>query len=72
MALACWAPGRCAPSCRTSSRPGDAPWFLGLVLVALLAVLIVGGPGPIDPDATWLRVMTGMLIGVISLMNAKW
>jgi len=55
----CWAPGRCAPSCRTSSRPGDARWFPGLVLVALLAVLVAIDPGRIDRDATWLRVMKG-------------
>jgi hypothetical protein len=30
----------------------------------------VGDPGRIDRDSTWLRVMTGTLIGVISLMNA--
>ena len=30
----------------------------------------MGDPGCIDRDSTWLRVMTGTLIGVISLMNA--
>jgi MYXO-CTERM domain-containing protein len=43
MALAVLGGGALPPSCRTSSRPGDARWFLGLVLVALLALLIVGG-----------------------------
>ncbi len=51
-------------------RAGEARWFLSLVLVALLTVLIVGDPGRIDRDSTWLRVMTGTLIGVISLVNA--
>jgi uncharacterized membrane protein len=51
-------------------RAGDARWALGVVLVALLAVLVVGDPGRIDRDSTWLRVMTGTLIGVIFLMNA--
>jgi len=70
MALAVLGGGALPPSCRTSSRPEDARWFLGLVPVALLAVLIVGDPGRIDRDSTWLRVMTGTLIGVISLVNA--
>jgi hypothetical protein len=33
-------------------------------------VLIAGDPGRIDRDSTWLRVMTGTLIGGISLVNA--
>ena len=36
----------------------------------LLATLIVGDPGRIDRDSTWLRVMTNTLIGVISVVNA--
>jgi uncharacterized membrane protein len=43
---------------------------LVLVLAVLLAVLVVGDPGRIDRDSTWLRVATGTLIGVISLVNA--
>jgi hypothetical protein len=43
---------------------------LVLILVVLLAVLVIGDPGRIDRDSTWLRVATGTLIGVISLVNA--
>ena len=48
---------------------GGAPIFL-VVLVALLAVLVIGDPGRIDRSSTWLRVMTGTLIGLISAVNA--
>jgi len=47
-----------------------ARWVFIVVLVALLAVLIIGDPGRIDRDSTWLRVMTNTLIGVISAVNA--
>ena len=42
-----------------------------VVLVALLAILIVGDPGRIDRDSRWLRALTGTLIGVISAVNAS-
>jgi uncharacterized membrane protein len=42
--------------------------FLALVAV-LVGVLIVGDPGRIDRQATWLRVMTGSLIGLITFVN---
>jgi hypothetical protein len=41
-----------------------------VVVFALLAVLVVGDPGRIDRDSTWLRVLTGSLIGLISAVNA--
>ena len=40
------------------------------IIAVLLAVLIIGDPGRIDHDSTWLRVMTGTLIGLISAVNA--
>ncbi len=50
-------------------RLDDArPVFL-VVLVVLVAALIVGDPGRIDRQATWLRVLTGVLIGVITFVN---
>jgi hypothetical protein len=52
-------------------RAGDARWVLILVLIGLLAALIIGDPGRIDRDSTWLRVLTGTLIGVISAVNAS-
>ncbi|HEX9542759.1 MAG TPA: hypothetical protein VGA04_31940, partial [Streptosporangiaceae bacterium] len=49
---------------------GDVRWALILILVVLLAVLVIGDPGRNDRDSTWLRIATGTLIGVISLVNA--
>jgi len=51
-------------------RNGDARWVFITVLVVLLGVLIIGDPGRIDRDSTWMRVMTGTLIGLISAVNA--
>jgi hypothetical protein len=51
-------------------RLNDARPAFALVLVALMAALIIGDPGRIDRDRTWLRVLTGVLIGVITLVNA--
>ena len=42
------------------------PWLAMLIL----AVLIVGDPGRIDRRYTWLAVLTGILIGLITLANA--
>jgi hypothetical protein len=36
------------------------------VVVVLLGILVIGDPGRIDRDSTWLRIMTGTLIGLIS------
>ena len=48
----------------------DARWLFLALLVVLVVVLIVGDPGRIDRQATWLRVMTTSLIGLITLVNA--
>jgi hypothetical protein len=47
-------------------QPG---WLIPAVLVALLAVLIVGDPGRIDRQKAWLRVATSAVIAVITLAN---
>jgi hypothetical protein len=70
MALAVLAAGSLRAVLPTQLRAGDARWALILILVVLLAVLVIGDPGRIDRDSTWLRVATGTLIGVISLVNA--
>ena len=55
----------------TQLRLDDArPAFL-VVLAALIIALIAGDPGRIDRQATWLRVLTGVLIGVITFVNAR-
>lgn len=38
-------------------------------LVVFLAVLIAGDPGLIDRDRRWLRVTTGLMIGLITVVN---
>jgi hypothetical protein len=44
-------------------------WVLPVVLLALLAVLIAADPGRIDRQKTWLRVLMGIVIAVITLAN---
>jgi hypothetical protein len=51
-------------------RAGEAPWLMLLVVGVLLGVLMIGDPGRIDRDSTWLRAMTGSLIGLITLANS--
>jgi hypothetical protein len=53
----------------TQLRLDDArPVFL-VVLTALIIALIVGDPGRIDRQKTWLQVLTAALIGVITFVN---
>jgi uncharacterized membrane protein len=54
------------PELRISDGSG---LFLAVVVVMMVA-LIVGDPGRIDRQATWLRVLTGLLIALITLVNA--
>ena len=54
----------------TQLRLDDARPVALVVLVALMVALIAGDPGRIDRQATWLRVLTGVLIGVITFVNA--
>jgi hypothetical protein len=44
-------------------------WLVPVVLVALLAVLIIGDPGRIDRQKPWLRIVTGIVIAFITLAN---
>jgi hypothetical protein len=70
MALAVLATGGLRAALPPELRNGDARWAFVAVNAVLLAILIIGDPGRIDRDSTWLRVMTGTLIGVISAANA--
>jgi hypothetical protein len=54
----------------SSLRISDSPWLLGTVVVGILGVLIIGDPGRIDRQATWLRVLTDVLIAVITIANS--
>jgi hypothetical protein len=70
MALAVLAAGGLRAVLPAQLRAGDARWVFIVVVLVLLAVLVIGDPGRIDRDSVWLRVMTGTLIGLISLVNA--
>ena len=44
-------------------------WVIPVVLLGLLAALIIGDPGRIDRQKTWLRVVTGVMIALITVAN---
>ena len=71
MALAVLAAGGLRAVLPPELRTGDARWAFVLVVFALLAILVIGDPGRIDRDSTWLRAGTGTLIGLISAVNAS-
>jgi len=70
MAIAVLATGGLRAVLPPQLRNGDARWIFVVIIAVLLAVLVIGDPGRIDRDSTWLRVMTGTLIGLISAVNA--
>ncbi|HEY7143490.1 MAG TPA: hypothetical protein VH637_04525 [Streptosporangiaceae bacterium] len=45
------------------------PWVAPTVLLALLAALIIGDPGRIDQQETWLRRTTDAMIALLTLAN---
>ncbi|MFE9427993.1 hypothetical protein ACFYNO_34130 [Kitasatospora sp. NPDC006697] len=47
----------------------DPVWVVPVVLGVLLAVLVIGDPGRIDRQRAWLRVVTEVLIGFITVAN---
>ena len=51
-------------------RLNDARPLFAVVLAVLIIALIAGDPGRIDRQKTWLRVLTAVLIGVITFVNA--
>ncbi len=44
-------------------------WLYPVFLVVFLVVLVAGDPGLIDRDRRWLRVTTGLMIGMITVVN---
>jgi len=70
MALAVLAAGGLRAALPSQLRSGDARWVFVVVVAGLLVILIIGDPGRIDRDSTSLRLLTGTLIGVISVVNA--
>ena len=69
MALAVLAAAGLRLTLPAALRFQDSSWLLGVFVVGMLAVLMIGDPGRIDRQATWLRVLTDILIGVITLAN---
>lgn len=49
---------------------GDSRWWYLVVISALLGVLVIGDPGRIDREARWLRILTIVLVALISVDNA--
>jgi hypothetical protein len=47
----------------------NPPWIGPAVLLALLAALIIGDPGRIDRQKTWLRITTSTMIVFITAAN---
>jgi hypothetical protein len=47
----------------------DPAWVVPAVLLALLAALVIGDPGRIDRQKTWLRIVTGAVIACITVAN---
>ena len=70
MALAVLAAGGLRAVLPPALRNGDTRWAFVAVVFVLLGILVIGDPGRIDRDSTWLRIMTGTLIGLISAVNA--
>src|ERR1700757_1696927 len=49
--------------------PVQPAWVIPVLLLGLLVVLIVSDPGRIDRQKPWLRIVTGVVIAVITLAN---
>lgn len=69
MAVAVLAAGLLHVLLPASFQLASAGWYLGLLL-AFLAVLVIGDPGRIDRSRRSLRVVTGTMIAAITLVNA--
>ena len=70
MALAVLAAGGLRAALPAQLRAGDDRWVSIVVALVLLTALIIGAPGRIDRDSAWLRVLTGTLTGLITVVNA--
>jgi uncharacterized membrane protein len=46
----------------------QSAWLPGIVVV-LLVILVIGDPGRIDRVEKWMRVLTGVLFGFVTLAN---
>ena len=69
MAVAALTAGALRITLPASLRIKDSSWLLAVFVVAMLIALVIGDPGRIDRQATWLRVSTDVLIGAITIAN---
>ena len=69
MAAAVLAAGVMRTALPSELRLNDARPLLPVALIALMTALILGDPGRIDREKTWLRVLTGTLIALITIVN---
>jgi hypothetical protein len=44
-------------------------WVVPVLAVVLVAVLVVGDPGRIDRQRSWLRIVTGAMIALLTVAN---
>src|SRR5262249_16394518 len=72
MAFAVLVAGALRTTLPDSLRLRDVSWLLGVFLVVMLAVLIIGDPGRVDRQATWLRGVTEVFIALIAVRNSAW
>jgi len=69
MALAVLAAAALRATLPASLRLHDASWLLAVFVVVMLSVIMMGDPGRIERQDTWLRVLTQIMIGVITIVN---
>jgi hypothetical protein len=53
-----------------SLRLNDVTWLAWVIVGVMLIALVIGDPGRIDRQATWLRVLTDILIATITIANS--
>jgi hypothetical protein len=70
MALAVVSAAALRETLPSSLRLNDLTWLLFVIVGVMLIALVIGDPGRIDRQKTWLRVLTDILIAVITLANA--
>ena len=69
MALAVIAVGALRLALPPELRVSDGSGLFLAVVSLMVVALILGDPGRIDRQATWLRILTGILVAVITLVN---
>jgi hypothetical protein len=69
MAVAVLAAAALRTTLPSSLRIHDVSWLLFLFVGVMLIGVILGDPGRIDQQKTWLRVLTDTMIAVITVAN---